>query len=49
MDNQKLMVTKPAPHPEKKEDHLCDLQVPFHRAPVGEEEAQAVSEIIRSG
>src|SRR2546425_12584357 len=28
---------------------LSTLQVPFHRAPVGEEEAQAVSEVIRSG
>jgi dTDP-4-amino-4,6-dideoxygalactose transaminase len=27
----------------------CKLQVPFHRASVGEEEAQAVSEVIRSG
>lgn len=25
------------------------MQVPFHRAPVGEEEAKAVSEVIRSG
>jgi dTDP-4-amino-4,6-dideoxygalactose transaminase len=25
------------------------MQVPFHRAPVGEEEVQAVSEVIRSG
>lgn len=26
-----------------------EMQVPFHRAPVGEEEVQAVSEVIRSG
>src|SRR6266404_3022818 len=28
---------------------IGDLQVPFHRASVGEEEVQAVSEVIRSG
>lgn len=30
-------------------DAFAQLQVPFHRAAVGEEEAQAVSEVIRSG
>jgi dTDP-4-amino-4,6-dideoxygalactose transaminase len=43
------MVSQPIPRPEEKADRLCDLQVPFHRAPVGEEEARAVSEVIRSG
>jgi len=42
-------------HPLSKPDReelnsaFPSLQVPFHRAPVGEEEAQAVSEVIRSG
>jgi dTDP-4-amino-4,6-dideoxygalactose transaminase len=49
MDDKNLMLTQPGPHPEEMKDHLCELQVPFHRAPVGEEEAQAVSEVIRSG
>jgi perosamine synthetase len=39
----------PGPHPEKLEDTAPELQVPFHRAPLGEEEVQAVSEVIRSG
>jgi len=30
-------------------DASPELQIPFHRAAVGEEEAQAVSEVIRSG
>jgi dTDP-4-amino-4,6-dideoxygalactose transaminase len=30
-------------------ENVRELSVPFHRAPVGEEEAQAVSEVIRSG
>jgi perosamine synthetase len=49
MDDQNLMLTQPGPHAEEMKDHLSELQVPFHRAPVGEEEAQAVSEVIRSG
>jgi len=47
MDDQNLMLTQPGPHSEK--DLLYKLQVPFHRASVGEEEARAVSEVIRSG
>jgi dTDP-4-amino-4,6-dideoxygalactose transaminase len=43
------MLTQPGARPEEMETHLCELQVPFHRAPVGEEEAKAVSEVIRSG
>src|SRR5437870_3972705 len=43
------MHTLPRPHQEELKDALPEMQVPFHRAPVGEEEAQAVSEVIRSG
>jgi dTDP-4-amino-4,6-dideoxygalactose transaminase len=49
MDDRNLMFTQPGPNPDEKKDHLCEVQVPFHRAPVGEEEARAVSEVIRSG
>jgi dTDP-4-amino-4,6-dideoxygalactose transaminase len=37
------------PHQEELKSTSYELQVPFHRAPVGDEEAQAVSEVIRSG
>ncbi len=37
------------PHQEELKSTSYELQVPFHRAPVGEEEVQAVSEVIRSG
>jgi perosamine synthetase len=43
------MRRQPRPHQEELKGDLCELQVPFHRAPVGEEEARAVSEVIRSG
>jgi dTDP-4-amino-4,6-dideoxygalactose transaminase len=36
-------------HKEELKNTLNEMQVPFHRAPVGEEEVQAVSEVIRSG
>src|SRR5690349_2142837 len=49
MDDKNLMFAKPRPHPEEMKDRLCEPRVPFHRAHVGEEEAQAVSEVIRSG
>src|SRR5713226_3655891 len=37
--------------PDKKElkNTWNEIQVPFHRAPVGEEEVQAVADVIRSG
>src|SRR5438445_8745162 len=37
------------PNKEELNNASNEIQVPFHRAPVGEEEAQAVSEVIRSG
>jgi dTDP-4-amino-4,6-dideoxygalactose transaminase len=37
------------PNQEELKSTSYELQVPFHRAPVGDEEAQAVSEVIRSG
>ena len=37
------------PHQEEVKEASAELQVPFHRAPVGEEEVRAVSEVIRSG
>jgi perosamine synthetase len=43
------MHTLPEPDQEEVKDASAELQVPFHRAPVGEEEVQAVSEVIRSG
>lgn len=43
------METPLVPNNESVSDTLCSLQVPFHRATVGEEEAKAVSEVIRSG
>jgi dTDP-4-amino-4,6-dideoxygalactose transaminase len=43
------MHTLPKPNGKELNKALSTLQVPFHRAPVGEEEAQAVSEVIRSG
>jgi dTDP-4-amino-4,6-dideoxygalactose transaminase len=43
------MQTPFIPHQPELKNATCELQVPFHRAPVGEEEAQAVSEVIRSG
>lgn len=39
----------PKPHEQKTEDGSAKLRIPFHRAPVGEEEVQAVSEVVRSG
>jgi dTDP-4-amino-4,6-dideoxygalactose transaminase len=39
----------PIPHRDESKDAPPKLQVPFHRASVGEEEAQAVGEVIRSG
>src|SRR3989442_10151275 len=42
------MHTLPRPHQEELRS-VSDLRVPFHRASVGEEEVQAVSEVIRSG
>jgi dTDP-4-amino-4,6-dideoxygalactose transaminase len=43
------MHTLPRPHQKELVSAPSRLVVPFHRAPVGEEEAQAVSEVIRSG
>jgi len=43
------MHTLPEPHQEEVKDASIELQVPFHRAAVGEAEVQAVSEVIRSG
>lgn len=43
------MHTLPGPHQEELRSAPSELQVPFHRAAVGEEEVQAVSEVIRSG
>lgn len=43
------MHTLPKPDQEEVKGASPQLQVPFHRAPVGEEEVQAVSEVIRSG
>ena len=43
------MHTLPGPHQEELRSAPSELQVPFHRADVGEEEVQAVSEVIRSG
>ena len=43
------MPTPLVPQLEKLENTSHELQVPFHRASVGEEEAKAVSEVIRSG
>jgi dTDP-4-amino-4,6-dideoxygalactose transaminase len=37
------------PHKEELKNTSNEMLVPFHRAPVGEEEVQAVSEVIRSG
>jgi perosamine synthetase len=37
------------PYQKELKDACPGLQIPFHRAAVGEEEAQAVSEVIRSG
>jgi dTDP-4-amino-4,6-dideoxygalactose transaminase len=37
------------PHQEELKNASWELQVPFHRASVGDEEVQAVSEVIRSG
>ena len=43
------MHTLPWAHQEVLKATTSELQVPFHGAPVGEEEVQAVSEVIRSG
>ncbi len=43
------MHTLPGPHQEELRSAPSELQVPFHRATVGEEEVQAVSEVLRSG
>ncbi len=43
------MHTLPGRNQEELNSSPPELQVPFHRAPVGEEEVQAVSEVIRSG
>ncbi len=37
------------PVPEQLPETPCELYVPFHRAPVGEDEVRAVSDVIRSG
>jgi dTDP-4-amino-4,6-dideoxygalactose transaminase len=39
----------PRPDQQEVKGTSPGLQVPFHRAAVGEEEAQAMSEVIRSG
>ena len=43
------MHTLPKPDQQEVKDASPGSQVPFHRAAVGEEEAHAVSEVIRSG
>src|SRR6266481_8928201 len=43
------MHTLPRLHQEELGSAPSELQIPFHRAAVGDEEAQAVSEVIRSG
>ena len=43
------MHTAAKTHQEKATAAAAELQIPFHRASVGEEEVQAVSEVIRSG
>src|SRR6266568_809325 len=43
------MHTLPGRNQEELNSSPPELQVPFHRAPVGEEEVQAASEVIRSG
>src|SRR5260370_31532309 len=43
------MHTLPGPHQEELRSAPSELQVPFHRATVGEEEVQAVREVLRSG
>src|SRR5439155_24335751 len=49
MNQESPMRTPLIPQDEEFKSASCELQVPFHRAPVGEEEVQAVSEVIRSG
>ena len=49
LKNQDSMHTLPKLDREEVKDAFDGLHVPFHRAAVGEEEAQAVSEVIRSG
>ncbi len=43
------MHTLPLPDQKKVKDGFAGLKVPFHHAAVGEEEAQAASEVIHSG
>lgn len=43
------MSSVPKPHQSELNNASTELQVPFHRAAVGEEEVEAVSEVIRSG
>jgi dTDP-4-amino-4,6-dideoxygalactose transaminase len=43
------MHTAPKTHQEELTAGIAELHVPFHRAAIGEEEVQAVSEVIRSG
>ena len=43
------MRTLPLPDQKEEKEAFAELQVPFHRAAVGEEEAQAAVEVIRSG
>src|SRR3989442_1117871 len=43
------MHTLPRSHQEGLDSTSSELRVPFHRAPVGEEEVLAMSEVIRSG
>jgi perosamine synthetase len=43
------MHTLPLPDRKEVKDPSVELKVPFHRAAVGEEEARAASEVIRSG
>src|SRR5258708_5984281 len=37
------------PYKEELKNNSNEMQVPFHRAAVGEDEVQAVSEVMRSG
>jgi dTDP-4-amino-4,6-dideoxygalactose transaminase len=43
------MPTQPVLLPESLQESPHELQVPFHRASVGEDEVRAVSDVIRSG
>lgn len=49
MSQEDPKVTPFMPRKKELKNSSNEMQVPFHRAPVGEEEALAISEVIRSG